>query len=253
MSRTVTVGKTGWFNTVRHDTWWVEPMLVVVGLGAFAVYSTISAVVLDSHFEYGPYLSPYYEPLLLFDWWKFSPAILIMWAPLAFRATCYYYRGAYYKAFFLNPPACAVTGQEGKGYTGEGRFPFVLQNFHRFFLYVALIFNVLLWIGAIRAFWYDGRIGIGVGTVVLVINAFLLMMYSLSCHSVRHLVGGKLNCFTCSGAARVRHKAWKNVSCWNENHKKWAWTSLIWVALTDVYIRLVAHGIIHDFNTWTGI
>lgn len=253
MSAPVTLGKTGWFNTVRRDTWWLEPLLVVVGLGAFAVYSTISAVLWDSHFEYGPYLSPFYEPLLLFDWWKLSPAILILWIPLGFRATCYYYRGAYYKAFFLNPPACAVTGKEGTGYTGEQRFPFILQNFHRFFLYLAFILNVMLWIGAVKSFWYDGHLGIGVGSVVLTINAFLLMMYSFSCHSLRHLIGGRLNCFTCSAGARVRHKAWKQVSCWNESHRKWAWTSLIFVALTDLYIRLVAHGVIHDFNTWRNL
>jgi hypothetical protein len=250
MSTPVTIGKAGWFSTVRRDTWWLEPFLVVVGLGAFVVYTTLSAVVWDSYFEYGPYLSPFYEPLLRFDWWKFSPAILILWIPLAFRTTCYYYRGAYYKAFFLNPPACAVTGQGGKGYTGEQRFPFILQNFHRFTVPLALFLNVMLWVGAIRSFWYEGQIGIGVGSIVLTVNAFLLMMYTFSCHSVRHLIGGKLNCFTCSAASRVRHKAWKQVSCWNESHRKWAWTSLIFVALTDIYIRLVAHGVIHDFNTW---
>ena len=253
MSSTVSIGKTGWFNTGRRDKWWLEPALVVFGLGMFGIYSITSAVFLDTHFEYGPYLSPFYEPLIDADWWKFSPAILILWVPLGFRATCYYYRGAYYKAFFLNPPACAVTGSQTKGYSGERRFPFVLQNFHRFFLYLAIIFNVLLWIGAVKAFWYEGQFGIGVGTVVLVINAYLLMMYSLSCHSVRHLVGGKLNCFSCSASARVQHKAWEQVSCWNEAHKRWAWSSLIFVAVTDLYIRLVSHGIIPDYNTWSNI
>lgn len=253
MSHPVTIGKTGWFSTVRRDTWWLEPLLVVVGLSFFGIYATVSAVVLNSHFEYGPYLSPFYEPLLLFDWWHFSPAILILWAPLGFRATCYYYRGAYYKAFFLNPPACAVTGSETKSYTGEGRFPFVLTNLHRFFLYVALIFNGFLWYGAIKSFWFEGHVGVGVGSIVLVINAYLLMMYSLSCHSIRHLIGGRLNCFTCSAQARMRHGAWKKVSFWNESHKKWAWSSLIFVALTDLYIRLVAWGVVPDFNTWKGI
>ncbi|MDH3216069.1 MAG: hypothetical protein OEN01_07225 [Candidatus Krumholzibacteria bacterium] len=163
MSHPVTVGRIGWFKTDRQDTWWLEPLLVIVGLGLFAIYSTISAVVLDSHFEYGPYLSPFYEPLILVDWWHFSPAILILWVPLGFRVTCYYYRGAYYKAFFLNPPACAVTGSETKSYTGERRFPFILQNMHRYFLFLALVLNVLLWVGAIKSLWYGGLVGIGVG------------------------------------------------------------------------------------------
>jgi hypothetical protein len=253
MSQPVTIGKAGWFSTVRRDAWWLEPALVVFGLGLFTVYATASAVILDSHFEYGPYLSPFYEPLIIVDWWHVSPAILILWAPLGFRATCYYYRGAYYKAFFLNPPACAVTGSETRGYTGEHKFPFVIMNLHRFFLYIVLVFNVFLWIGAVKSFWYEGHVGVGVGSLVLVINAYLLMMYSLSCHSLRHLVGGKLDCFTCSRRARARYKAWKRVSLWNESHKRWAWSSLIWVALTDLYIRLVAWGVLPDFNTWTGI
>jgi hypothetical protein len=253
MSHPVQIGKVGWFSTVRHDRWWVEPALVVFGLSAFGIYSVISAVFWDYNFQYGCYLSPFYEPLLRPHWWSFSPAILILWAPLGFRATCYYYRGAYYKAFFLNPPACAVTGDARKDYTGETRFPFILQNFHRFFLYIALIFNVMLWIGAIRSFWYDGHFGVGVGSVVLTVNAYLLMMYSFSCHSIRHLVGGKLDCFSCSAAAKSRYTAWSRVSRWNEWHKRWAWTSLIFVALTDLYIRLVATGVIHDFNTWSGM
>ena len=162
MSHPVTIGKTGWFSTIRSDAWWLEPLLVVVGLGLFVIYTTISAVFLDSHFEYGPYLSPFYEPLLTFHWWHFSPAILILWVPLAFRTTCYYYRGAYYKAFFLNPPACAVTGSQTKAYRGESRFPFILMKLHRFTLYLALVLNAFLWWGAIRSFWYEGdRRGIG--------------------------------------------------------------------------------------------
>ena len=30
----------------------------------------------------------------------------------------------------------------------------------------------------------------------------------------------------------------------------WAWVSMIWVALTDLYIMLVSKGIITDYNTW---
>ena len=129
----------------------------------------------------------------------------------------------------------------------------VVMNLHRFFLYVALIFNVFLWYGAIKSFWYNGQLGIGVGSVVLVVNAYLLMMYSLSCHSLRHLVGGRLNCFTCSAVDRARYKAWKQVSFWNLSHRKFAWTSLIWVAATDLYIRLVSWGVVPDLNTWSGL
>jgi hypothetical protein len=257
MAQTVAVGKRGLFATLRRDTWWVEPLLVVLILGAFVVYSTVSAVFLPFDFEVGPYLSPFYEPLLQFSWWPLSPAILILWAPLGFRTTCYYYRRAYYRSFFLNPPGCAVTGSETKGYRGEAKFPFILQNLHRYFLYVALVFNVFLWYGAIKAYFYFGEpgyagptgFGIGLGSLILTLNAFLLMMYSLSCHSFRHLIGGGLDCFSCSGVARTRKRIWDYVTRWNEHHRFWAWASLITVALTDVYIRLVASGIITDPHT----
>jgi len=251
MAQAVTVGKRGWFATLRRDAWWLEPLLVVIGLGTFVVYSTVSAVFWDFNFEVGPYLSPFYEPLLDFGWWPFSPAILILWAPLAFRTTCYYYRRAYYRSFFLNPPACAVTGFTSKNYRGEAKFPFILQNFHRYFLYVALVFNVFLWIGAIKSFRWEDDFGIGLGSILLTVNAFLLMMYSFSCHSLRHLVGGGLDCFSCTRVTRARKRVWDYVTSWNEHHRFWAWASLITVGLTDLYIRLVASGTITDPNTWS--
>jgi hypothetical protein len=78
----------------------------------------------------------------------------------------------------------------------------------------------------------------------------MLMMYSFSCHSLRHLVGGGLDCFSCSRFTRARKRVWDYVTGWNEDHRLWAWASLITVGLTDLYIRLVASGTISDPNTW---
>lgn len=237
--------------TQRTDRWWIEPLLVVLGFGGFVVYSTIFALI-GSDYEAGPYLSPFYEPLIDPGWrpgW-FSPAIFILWAPLGFRMTCYYYRRAYYRSFFFSPPACAVQGVAPGKYPGE-RGPLLIQNLHRYFMYVALAFNVMLWIGAVKSYWYNDEIGIGVGSAVLTLNAFLLMMYTFSCHSLRHFVGGGLDCFSCSNFARTRKRAWDYVTAWNEHHRFWAWTSLIVVGLTDLYVRLVATGTIDDWNTWS--
>ena len=88
--------------------------------------------------------------------------------------------------------------------------------------------------------------------VILVVNAYLLMMYTFSCHSLRHWVGGGLNCFSCSAVTRARKRVWDYVSLWNVNHRLFAWSSLIWIVFTDVYIRLVANGHITDPNTWSG-
>ena len=243
----------GFLATLRKDTWWVEPALIAVTLTIFLGYLSISAFLDGWHYEIGPYLSPVFEPKLhgKFDQWWFSPALLILWIPVGFRATCYYYRRAYYRSYFLSPPACAV-GDFGRKYDGEARLPLILQNLHRFFMYGALVFVPLLWIGAIRGF-HDPEQGwgIGLGSVILCINAFLLMMYTFSCHSFRHFVGGGLNCFSCTAWTRARKTLWDRVSIWNVNHRLFAWSSLIWIVFTDVYIRLVANGHITDPNTWS--
>ncbi len=242
----------GLLTTLRTDAWWFEPALFGVGLTVFLGYLTVSMFLDGWAFEIGPYLSPVYEPKLHgpFRAWWFSPALLVLWGPIGFRATCYYYRRAYYRSYFLSPPACAVADL-GSKYQGERRFPLILQNAHRFFMYVALVFVVILWIGAIRGF-HDptGGWGIGLGSVFLSVNAFLLMMYTFGCHSLRHLVGGGLDCFTCSKWGRSRKRTWDFVTRLNEHHRFWAWTSLIWISATDVYIRLVANGVITDPNTW---
>ena len=100
--------------TARRDAWWVTPLAVFCTLSAFIVYSTWAAFQ-GAHYYFDPYLSPFYSPELLGSsghswfgpkpgWWPlwlpFSPALLILWAPGGFRLTCYYYRGAYYKAFW---------------------------------------------------------------------------------------------------------------------------------------------------------
>src|SRR3984885_13351076 len=109
-------------QTSRKDKWWLVPLLTFLGLSTFVVYSTWAAFQ-GNHYQFGPYLSPFYSPELFGNpahswfgakpgWWPlwmpFSPALLILWAPGGFRLTCYYYRGAYYKAFWADPPACAV-------------------------------------------------------------------------------------------------------------------------------------------------
>jgi len=232
--------------TLRRDAWWLEIIPVVMVLGGFGVYATLRALE-GKFYEWGPYLSPFYSPLIdeHHQWWKLSPALLILGGPLGFRATCYYYRKAYYRAFFLDPPGCAV-GEGRHSYSGETKFPFILQNLHRYFLYLAILFLVFLWKDAIQAFFFDGKFGIGVGTLVMLVNICLLSTYTLSCHSLRHLAGGKLDCFSCSRFGKPRYKAWRGISVLNERHMLFAWLSLFSVGLTDLYIRLVSSGAIQD-------
>jgi hypothetical protein len=259
----IALKKTGFGATSRRDAWWVQPLAVFLGLSAFIVYATWAAIQGD-HYTFGPYLSPFYSPELFGDsahnwfgpkpdWWPswliFSPAILILWAPGGFRVTCYYYRGAYYKAFWADPPSCTVA-EPRKKYRGENAFPLVVQNIHRYFLYIALVFLVILSHDVWKALWFTDAsgqesFGIGIGTFVLLGNVIFLGGYTLGCHSFRHLVGGARDLLS---KVPVRRKAYNCVSCLNRRHRPWAWMSLFWVAFADVYVRLCSMGIWSDWR-----
>ncbi|MEP6850504.1 MAG: succinate dehydrogenase [Acidobacteriota bacterium] len=247
---------------MRKDLWWVPSILTFLGFSAFIAYSTWAAFQ-GQHYRFGPYLSPFYSPELLGSatawfgpkpawfpsWAPFTAALMILWAPGGFRFTCYYYRGAYYKAFWADPPACAV-GEPRSGYRGERKFPLVLQNIHRYFLYLALIFILILAYDALEAMWFPGadgkrHFGIGVGTLVLVVNVVLLSSYTLGCHSLRHLVGGGCDVISDKPA---RQTAYKCVSELNKRHMLFAWMSLFWVGFSDIYVRLCSMGILHDIR-----
>lgn len=234
---------------LERGLWWLQPLTVVIVLGGFSGYAFWSVAIANSGWEYGPYLSPFYSPLVQLGFWPLSPAILIAGFPLLFRATCYYYRKAYYRSFFWDPPACAIaeigSAPSRAAYRGEARFPNVLLNFHRFFLYAASVVLAFLWVDTVRAFIFDGRFGIGLGSVIFLANVVLLTGYTLSCHSLRHLVGGGLDCFSCS---RVRYSVWRRLSSLNPFHGRFAWYSLFSVVITDVYVRLLSAGILTDVH-----
>jgi hypothetical protein len=245
-------------STMRRDAWWVSPLLVALGFGLFGIYSGWAAFT-NANYEWTPrggslavYLSPFYSPLLKPGWWPLSPAFLILWAPLGFRATCYYYRKAYYRAYFLDPPACAVGEARGHSYRGETAFPFILQNAHRYFMYLAVIFIGILSYDVALAFtrWPrpDGGLGFGVGlgSLVMLANVVLLAGYTFGCHSLRHAIAGKLDCFSCGALGNSRYDLWRGVSFLNKKHMLWAWTSFFSVGFTDLYIRLVASGVWTD-------
>src|SRR5271165_3995011 len=231
----VPLSRSGFGQTQRVDNWWVQPVVVFLGLSAFIVYATWAALQ-GQHYRFGPYLSPFYSPELFGPdgWFGRAPswlplwvtgAMLILWAPGGFRFTCYYYRGAYYKAFWADPPSCTV-GEPRKSYWGERSFPLIIQNIHRYFLYLALIFILVLAFDAYKAMWFDGHFGIGVGTLVMIVNPILLGCYTLGCHSLRHLVGGRIDEMSKSP---IRKQSYDCVTCLNKKHMMWAWFSLFWV------------------------
>jgi hypothetical protein len=254
-------------RTLRRDRWWLQPLITVVVLVAFVIYSTIRAFINTAYVqEKSHLLSPFYSPCIvercrsgaadfgtpIGHWWALSPALIILVVPLGFRLTCYYYRKAYYRSFWQSPPACAVAEPHAK-YTGETRFPLIGQNIHRYFFYLGLILNVILSWDAIHSFKQEDGLAhahggagwghMGLGSLVLTVNALLLWAYSLSCHSCRHVMGGRLNHFS---KHPIRYWAWTQVSKLNSRHMQIAWVSLFGVALADAYVSLVASGAFHD-------
>jgi len=120
-----------------------------------------------------------------------------------------------------------------------------MQNVHRYFLYLAVLFILVLAYDVWKALWFPDGFGIGIGTIVLAINVVLLGGYTFGCHSLRHLAGGLLDQFSKAPAC---YRAYTCVSCFNRRHMLWAWLSLFWVGFTDLYVRLCAMGVWHDWR-----
>lgn len=260
----VRVVQRGFGETSRRDAWWAAPLGVFIGLSAFIVYATWAAFQ-GKYYTFGPYLSPFYAPELWGDsphawfgpkpaWWPslapFSPALLILPFPGLFRFTCYYYRGAYYKAFWADPPSCAV-GEPRKSYWGEQTFPLILQNLHRYAMWIAVIFVFLLGYDAWKAMWFENpatgqeQFGIGVGTLILTLNVVLIGCYTFGCHVMRHIVGGVKDEVSKSP---ICDKAYSCSTALNYKHQLFAWCSLFSVMLSDVYVRLCAMGYLTDLR-----
>ena len=148
----------------------------------------------------------------------------------------------------MDPPSCTV-GEPRKSYWGENSFPLILQNLHRYMLFLSLAVLAILYYDAWKALWFvdpatgTESFGLGIGSLVLLTNCVLLSSYLFGCHSLRHLIGGRtdqlsrapmgLACYTC-------------VSGLNRKHMMWAWCSLFSVGLSDLYVRLCSMGVLSD-------
>ena len=245
-------------RTLRTDRWWQSPLIVDLGFAAFVIYATVRAFLQNNYYvEAYNYLTPFYSPCIstgcVPEASHFWPQILpdVWWLPYAalslpflllFRLTCYYYRGAYYRSVWQSPTACAVAEPHAK-YTGETRFPLIVQNTHRYFFYIAGIISVINTYDAIVAFHSPSGFGFGLGNVILVGNVVMLWVYTVSCHSCRHIVGGRLKHFS---KHPVRYWMWTQVSRLNTRHKLYAWVTLGTLMVTDLYIALVASATISD-------
>lgn len=246
-------------RTRRRDRWWLAPLLTVVGLTAWLAYAT-TRVFLQEHYWAAEqhYLTPFYSPCVSFGcapeaahfgrilpdhplipYAAFSLPLLLL-----FRLTCYYYRKAYYRSFWLSPPACAVD-EPHRRYTGETRFPLIFQSLHRYTFYAAVVITVINTYDAVLAFGKEDGFGVGLGNLILLGNVALLWGYTLGCHSCRHITAGRLNHFS---RHPLRYRWWVFVSKLNAKHMEWAWVTLASLVVADLYVMAVAAGWISDFR-----
>jgi len=257
-------------RTLRKDNWRKYPYGTFAIFTAWVVYATVRAMWGSAFFvpEYH-YLTPFYSPCVndacdnitldgvtgnAGEFGTFVPSGVPFFIPYAllslpflllFRLTCYYYRKAYYRSFWASPQACAVREPHAK-YSGETKFPLIGQNLHRYFWLAAGLISLINTWDAIQAFHgKDGGFGIGLGTVILWANVLLLWAYTLSCHSCRHVVGGRMKHFS---KHPVRYKLWTWVSKLNTRHGTYALITLGSLVVADFYVMLVASNTINDFR-----
>jgi hypothetical protein len=74
----------------------------------------------------------------------------------------------------------------------------------------------------------------------------LLGAYTLGCHSLRHLIGGRKDELSKSPA--LRETAYRCVECLNRRHMLYAWCSLVTVGFSDLYVRLCSMGVWSDWR-----
>ena len=217
----------------------------------FGIYVFV-VVMLDFRHNFSdPYLSPFFSPLLpapSIGSFVLSPGIFIVWSPLVFRASCYYYRKAYYRAFFA-PPNCSISPPgplQRMRYRGERAFPGSSTTSTGSSSTPRSSTSPSCWYDVIHSLSYQGHLYLGFGTFVLGLNVVMLSAYTFGCHAFRHLVGGSLDCYSCSWAGKTRRSLWEKVSSLNERHGLFALVSLFTVWGADVYVRLLTHGVFAD-------
>ena len=138
-----------------------------------------------------------------------SPALFIALFPAGFRLSCYYYRGAYYKALWARP-ARLRRRRAPPRVPGRAKPPLIVMNIHRYFLYFGIALVFFLTYDVILA----TRFPVAAGRqrdhlrhrprapCIMAANVVFVALYTFCCHSFRHLVGGVLDIFSRAPAAQ---------------------------------------------------
>ncbi len=213
--------------------WRFWSFLGILAVGSWAVF----AFPVN---EISGYIDPFY-----------SPTIIIIPLPTLFRLTCYAYRKDYHRHLFQHPLGCDNESRgerESRKYTGERNAIFQLWNFHRYFLYAGLLILPFFYYDFFHSLTYAGGFTVRLGSLVLLANIIAVTAWTLSCHSLRHIIGGNLDCYSCVRGGQVRKSIFDVQSRWNAHHEAIAWASLLAFFFTDLYLRALQAGLPLDLH-----
>lgn len=174
----------------------------------------------------------------------YSPTVAVLPLVGLFRLTCYAYRKDYHRHVFNHPRTCEVGFRaefKGREYTGETRL-FRIENLHRYFMYFAVAILPFFYYDIYLSMVYQPGFTFTLGGLLLIVNTAFVTLYTFSCHAIRHLVGGHVDCFSCK--ARTRNKLFNGQTLLNAHHETYAWLSLSMFFLVDLFIRATVAGVI---------
>ena len=214
-----------------EPNWRLWSFVAVLGVGFYALVAFPVAA-------FSGYIDPFY-----------SPTILIVPLPGAFRLTCYAYRKDYHRHIFDHPLACDNPERDDKPtrkYTGEKNAVFLFENLHRYFFYAGVLILPFFYYDFYKSLVYADSLRLG--SLILLANALTLTAWTLSCHAFRHLVGGRIDCYSCSARTKASNSIWRVQSWWNAHHEALAWISLLTIIFVDLYLRGLSAGLNIDFT-----
>ena len=97
---------------------------------------------------------------------------------------------------------------------------------------------------AIQGYRFKDGFHVNLGSLILTAKVFFLGGYTFSCHSLRHLIGGRNDELS---NKPLQCAAYNACSALNKRHMFFAWASLIVVGFSDIYVRMLSMG------KWTDI
>lgn len=205
--------------------WRLWTFILIIAVGSYALITYPVGVI-------SGYVDPFY-----------SPTVLIVPIPGLFRLTCYAYRKDYHRHLFHHPMSCDNPERDDKAtrkYTGEKNAVFLFENLHRYFLYAGILILPFFYYDFYKSLVFMDSLRLG--SLILLANALTLTAWTLSCHAFRHLIGGRIDCYSCTPGGKVSNFLWIKQSWWNSHHEALAWISLLTIIFVDLYLRgLGAH------------